>query len=254
LKTLISVLVVNLNNLEFTRNCLNDLIQQDIPFNLRLVDQNSTEQGTQEFFHEFFKRHTEYGEFYGKISFLETINTGYNRPLNHLWNDFVHESSTPFCCILNNDVRVVPNFLSSAIKVLQKETNVGFVNHTTNSEKFSTWSNILDYDVIETPYRQGWDFIFRKECYNKIPEELTFFYGDDYIYSKLYSSGKKGAYVLNSPMLHFERSTTEEKNGVRDLSLDREFYLSLEMEFSELSFHSEYSKWKPEFQNFLSKN
>jgi hypothetical protein len=223
---------------------------QDIPFNLRLIDQNSTEPGTSEFFREFLTRHIEHGDFLGKISYLEFFNTGFNRPLNHLWNDFVAESSTPFCCILNNDVRVLPNFLSSALEVLKREPSVGFVNHTTNSKEFSAASEDLVYEIIDKPYRQGWDFIFRKECFVEIPEQLTFFYGDDYIYSKLYSSGKKAAYVLNSPMLHFERSTTEEKNGVRDLSGDREFYLSLGLEFRDLSFHPVYSKWKPEFQIF----
>ena len=246
----VSVLVVNLNNLEFTRNCLDDLLKQDVPFNLRLVDQNSSEPGTNEFLADFLHRHTNLGEFFGKVCYLEIFNTGWNRPLNHLWNDFVAESSTPFCCILNNDVRILPNFLSSAIEVLEREESVGFVNHTTNNKDFSNWSENLEYEVIDFPYRQGWDFIFKKECYHRIPEELTFFYGDDYIYSKLYSSGKRGAYILNSPMIHYESSTTEEKQGIRDVSQDKEFYFASQPEFGELFFHPIYSKWKPEFETF----
>ena len=42
----ISVLVVNLNNLLYTKQCIEDLLNQDVEFNLRLVDQNSTEEGT----------------------------------------------------------------------------------------------------------------------------------------------------------------------------------------------------------------
>ena len=49
----ISILLVNLNNLEYTKECLNDLLNQDIVFNLRLIDQNSSEFGTKEFFDEF---------------------------------------------------------------------------------------------------------------------------------------------------------------------------------------------------------
>ncbi len=54
----ISVLLVNLNNLEYTKQCLDDLLNQDIVFNLRLVDQNSSETGTKEFFDDFFTKHS----------------------------------------------------------------------------------------------------------------------------------------------------------------------------------------------------
>jgi GT2 family glycosyltransferase len=46
----ISVLVVNLNNLQFTKDCVNDLMSQDCEFNLTIVDQNSSEEGTKEYF------------------------------------------------------------------------------------------------------------------------------------------------------------------------------------------------------------
>jgi hypothetical protein len=106
---------------------------------------------------------------------------------------------------------------------------------------------------METPYRQGWDPIFRKSCYNEIPEELKFFYGDDYIYSKLYSLGYKGAYVLNSPIIHFERSTTEEKGGRRDCSEDGNTFYLLDIEHKNLKFNEELCRWKPE-TTFIKKD
>ena len=252
METKISVLLVNLNNLSYTKQCLEDLLNQDIVFNLRLVDQNSSETGTKEFFDNFFTKHSN-GEFYGKIDYLEIFNTGFNKPLNHLWNDYVKESFTEFICLLNNDVKIAPNFLSSSISVLEKEQSVGFVNHVTNNLTYSSWSDSLEYVIMETPYRQGWDPIFRKSCYNEIPEELKFFYGDDYIYSKLYSLGYKGAYVLNSPIIHFERSTTEEKGGKRDCSEDGSVFQELNLEYKNLTFNEDLSKWKPEFYNITEK-
>lgn len=248
----ISVLVVNLNNLLYTKQCLDDLLNQDVSFNLRLIDQNSLELGTEEFFGDFFSRHSN-GEFYGKIDYLEISNTGFNKPLNHLWNDYVKESSTEFICLLNNDVRISPNFLSSSISVFEKEPSVGFVNHVTNNSTYSSWSDSLEYLIMESPYRQGWDPVFRKSCYSPIPDDLKFFYGDDYIYSKLYSSGYKGAYVLNSPMIHLERSTTPEKGGLRDCSLDGDFFLSLDLDYKNLTFNEDLSRWKPEFDSMLKK-
>jgi hypothetical protein len=237
---MISVLVVNLNNLEFTKNCINDLMLQDCDFNLTIIDQNSTEEGTKEYFSTL-------------PSNIEFIQNSINKPLNHLWNWFVKNSNTPYICLLNNDVRIAPNFLSSSIKVLEKEPNVGFINHISNNRDYQEWSNELDYRIIEEPYRQGWDPIFRKECYNQIPNELSFFYGDDYIYSKLYSSGMKGAYILNSPMIHFERSTTIEKGGQRDASPDGSFFNQLDLEYKNMSFVEELSRWKPDFNSLSSK-
>ena len=232
----ISVLVVNLNNLEFTKDCVSDLMSQDCNFNLTIIDQNSSEEGTKEYFSTLPEN-------------IEFIQNDCNVNLNQLWNWFVLKSNTPYICLLNNDVRIAPNFLSSAIKVFEKEPNVGFVNHISNNKDYQEWSFELNYKIIETPYRQGWDPIFRKESYNQIPNELSFFYGDDYIYSKLYSSGMKGAYVLNSPMIHFERSTTIEKGGQRDASPDNLYFHQLDLEFKNMSFVEELSKWKPEFNS-----
>ena len=236
----ISVIVVNLNNLQFTKDCVSDLMSQDCEFNLTIIDQNSSEEGTKEYFSTL-------------PSNIEFVQNESNTPLNHLWNWFVIKSNTPYICLLNNDVRIASNFLSSAIQVFEKEQNVGFINHVSNNKDYQEWSNELKYKVIELPYRQGWDLIFRKECYNQIPNELSFFYGDDYIYSKLYSSGMKGAYILNSPMIHFERSTTVEKGGQRDASPDGLFFSQLDLEFKNMSFVEELSRWKPEFNKIKMK-
>jgi len=246
----ISVLIVNLNNLEHTKNCINDLLQQDIPFNLTLIDQNSSEAGTTEYFDDLFLKHSE-GYFHGRIHILGVYNTGFNKPLNHIWNEFVENSETEFICFLNNDIRLSPNFLSSSIKVLDTEPNVGIVNHTTNSKEFQTWSKNLNYVIQETPYRQGWDLIFRKDLYKKIPEELNFFYGDDYLFSKLYENEYVGAYILNSPVIHYERSTTVEKNGMRDSSIDYEQFKNFDLKYKELHFNEKFSKWKPEFNQII---
>jgi hypothetical protein len=238
---LISVLVVNLNNLDYTKKCFHDLLNQDEEFNLRLIDQNSTENGTSEFL-----EYVENLETGGRIE-IEVIKNTINVPLNHLWNRFVEETKTPFICFLNNDVSISPNFISSAIEVFNDSPDISFVNHVTNNKEYKKWSKKLKYKIIDHPYRQGWDPIFRRENYFKIPEEIKFFYGDDYIYSKTYSSGFKGAYILSSPMIHFERSTTAEKGGQRDCSEDGIFFNSLDLEYKNLTFIENFSKWKPEF-------
>lgn len=242
----ISVLVVNLNNLEYTKNCVLDLLSQEIDFNLTLIDQNSSEVGTFEYFMDLFNKHSN-GLLNSRINVLSVYKNNENKPLNHIWNEFVSNCETEFICLLNNDVRLSPNFLSSSIDVFDREPLVSIVSHTTNTQKYSKWSNNLNYIVQNKPYRQGWDLIFRKNSYITIPEELKFFYGDDYIFSKIYENGYKGAYVTNSPIIHFERSTTIEKNGQRDCTNDSIKFNKLNLNINNLSFNEEFSKWKPEF-------
>ena len=237
---MISVLVVNLNNLELTKNCINDLMMQDIEFDLTIVDQNSNELGTSDFLSEI-------NNLLSPVKSITIIKNNFNKSLNLIWNEFVEDSKNEFICLLNNDVRLCPNFLSSALDVLEIEKEVGFINHVTNNSEFSTFSDVLEYVIINQPYRQGWDPIFRKSCYHRIPDEIKFFYGDDYIYTKLYSSGMKGAYVLNSPIVHLWKQTTKEKGGMRDLTDDKNHYKKAILDYKKLDFVRELSKLKPEF-------
>lgn len=253
MKVKISILIVNLNNLEYTKNVINDLLLQDTPFNLYLYDQNSSEEGTKEYMNSLFESHMK-NEFIGKIHVMSIYNTGYNRPLNHIWNDFVKSIDTEFVCLLNNDIRLSPNFISSSLEVFDKVPNLGVVSHTTNSKDYQSWSEKLEYSIQHSPYRQGWDLIFKTKLYSNIPEELTFFYGDDYIFSKLYENGYIGAYILNSPIIHYEAKTTTEKNGIRDASKDGEVFTTLNVKYKNLKFNETFSKWKPEFNEIVKKS
>ena len=73
----LSVLVVNINNLEYTKNCILDLENQDSQdFDLTVVDQGSTELGTEEFL------------LYLESKNIKVIRNGHNKPLNWIWNEF----------------------------------------------------------------------------------------------------------------------------------------------------------------------
>jgi autotransporter strand-loop-strand O-heptosyltransferase len=248
-----SILLINLNTLEFTKKCVGDLLTQTLPFNLTIIDQNSNEIGTWDFYKNLTNNFLN-KNYVGTINHLKIENSGYNKPINQIWNEFVLNSNTEFICLLNNDVRISPNFLETSISVMDREPLVGFVNHVTNNLNYSEWYDSLNYVVMETPYRQGWDPFFRKTNFNEIPNNLKFYYGDDYIYSKLYSSGYKGAYILNSPMIHYLSSTTPEKGGVNGGNSDKENFNNLKLPIKDLSFNENLSKWSPEFYKINKKN
>lgn len=250
MKSRVSILIINLNNLEYTKDCIGDLIQQDTIFNLTIVDQNSSEHGTSEYYSEFNQNYIK-GKYNGKIENLSIIQSGFNKPINQIWNEFVSNSKTEFVCLLNNDIRLLPNFISSSIQVMDIEDSVAVVNHTTNHIDFSTYSLKLNYKIVEKPYRQGWDFFIRKNKWSPIPNSLEFFFGDDYIYSKIYLEGYKGAYVLNSPIIHYERGTTEEKKGNRCTKNDLLNYNNLnENIYFDLEYNTNYSRGGWDFSIF----
>lgn len=244
-----SVLIVNLNNLIYTKNCINDLLLQDEKINLTIVDQNSEEDGTHDYYKELQYKHLS-GLFYNSINSLTIIKNNHNKPLNHVWNDFVSSCNTEFFCLLNNDIRLLPNFISSSTSVLDLEPEVSIINHTTNHCNYINYSPTLSYDIKEAPFRQGWDTFMRTSDWEPIPHQLEVFYGDDFIYSKVYNKGKKGAYVLNSPIIHYERATTVEKKGRRNLNIDHHHYKLLPNIIQNMNFDFNYSRGGWKFSNY----
>ena len=117
----IAVLVVNINNLAYTSNVINDLLVQDCEFKLTVVDQGSTEINTRE-----------YLDFLCELDRINVIRNKTNVNLNTLWNKFYCETEEPYLCFLNNDVRVPRNFLKDTLDIFGKEKDVGATIHATN--------------------------------------------------------------------------------------------------------------------------
>lgn len=190
------ILVVNINNLVYTRNCVNDLLRQDTSFDLTLVDQGSNEPGTHEYYMQLSK------DWSRKECELKIIKNNENVDLNRVWNKFYEDNNNEYLCFLNNDVRVPHNFVSDGEKIFEKEPSVGCVAHSTNHPKYKNVTS-LNY-VFVTDVKQGWDFTFRKIAYTKIPNELKVYCGDDFLFQKLYDNNWKCAFALSSPMTHIQ--------------------------------------------------
>lgn len=214
----LSVLVVNINNLQYTRNCIFDLESQDYQdFELIVVDQGSTENGTEEYLN------------FLELKGVKIIRNGFNKPLNWIWNEFYRNSNSDYLCCLNNDVKLSPNFVSDTIKILDKESEVGIVIHTTNSSKYNKILNTLEYVYLDWRIKQGWDFTIRKSAYVEIPEILKFYWGDDWIFHNAYERGFNVAICLSSPIVHYGEKSSgyspvnfiQEQDNFHSLGLKR---------------------------------
>ncbi len=190
----IRVLVINLNNKNYTTNCINLLLSQKFnEFKITLFDQNSNEEGTDEMLDYFRNKN------------IDVVKNNSNDPVNSVWNWFYQNHTEDILCFLNNDVLIYDNFISDIIHVFEHESNVGIAVHSTNHNDFTIKKEITEYTIVEPKkFMQGWDFSIRRELFTLIPEELKTYCGDDFLFHNLYEKGFDLAYITSSPMIHFE--------------------------------------------------
>ena len=187
---ILTIVVVNLNGMAYTIPCLESLSRQiNRDFKVVVVDQGSTEKGTREYLNS-----TGY----------EVIYNEGNIPLNHVWNTVGSACDTEYLCLLNNDTIVPNNFVDDTLEIMRKEPTVGIVIHETNKGMVPTRSN---YTVFNNPVYQGWDFTIRKSIMPYIPEALSIFAGDCYIFSRVVGDGYHVAMSHSSPIIHFKERT-----------------------------------------------
>jgi hypothetical protein len=212
------VIVVNLNTLSYTKNCIKDLLKQNVSFDLTLVDQASQEKGI----HELFKWAQSQWNNRGK---LNIIYNKINEPLNQMWNNFAQQSPNKYLCYLNNDVRIPSNFIKDSESVFAKDKNVSITIHSSNHPTWlSKATHTLHYNVPKNQkIKQGWDFTIRKCDWKIIPKIFCIFYGDDYIFYNALLENKKIAYILSSPIIHFQgMSQRSYQGGLRVISPPRQ--------------------------------
>lgn len=192
---ILDIVIVNINNLDYTKNLMSDLQNQkcqyltESPHKVTLVDQGSTEPGT--------------NEYLTALDGTDVIFNGYNMPLNHIWNRFYDTHDGDYLCFLNNDVRVKDNFTDNILEIFCKEPDVGCIVHPTNNPDNVKKTN-LNYVMARSQFVQGWDFTLRREAYVKIPECLKFYGGDDWLFHHLYKDDWKVAVALSSPIIHYK--------------------------------------------------
>lgn len=204
---MIDVIVVNLNCLEHTKNLISDLARQSYTrFNLTILDQNSIETGTVEWLEEMLQSELK----------PNVIRHNTNVPLNLLWNLYVTTSEADAVCLLNNDIRIPANFLQDVSNILEVEPNVGAVMHPTNHPDYAVAMPVTEYDILDRgEYRQGWDICIRPSAWTMIPDSLTFYCGDDFVFQNMYDKGFDAAMVVSSPIIHYLGQTRKSKlNGV----------------------------------------
>lgn len=202
----IGVIVVNLNQLKLTINCIKSLHNQiNKNFQIYLFDQNSNEIGTEEYLIECEENN------------IIVFRNDENVPLNYLWNNFKNITECEYLCFLNNDIVITNTFIDDNIKIFQNESTVGGIVHVTNNLNFLTSKNIIDYKILNPSLYQGWDFTIKRELMPEIPKSLKIFGGDDYIFARINSLGYKVAIAYSSPIIHYKEVTRNTVSNIETI-------------------------------------
>lgn len=231
----LSVIIININNLNYTKNCINDLLNQTVKnFDITLVDQGSTEMGT--------------NEYLNSLTGINIIRNNENISIHKLWNNFYNNGNeSEYLCYLNNDVKLLNNYIKDTIDILDKDDTVGIVIHSSNSYKYNKKLDNLDYRFSERKVKQGWDFTIRKKLYKVIPTVLQFYYGDDWLFHYVYEQNYKVAVCISSPIIHYGcKSSQYSPVGYKE---ETETYKSLGLTHY-LPHYNEYSEVLPTFKEF----
>lgn len=226
--------VVNINNLEYTKNVVGDLMRQTHQFDLTIVDQGSVEAGTKEYLDSLTE-----------TPYIHIVRNSTNVDLNRLWNAFYLSVKNPFAylCFLNNDVRIPHNFVEDTVAILEAEKSVGAVVHPTNHPDYQS-TTPLRYSILNDDHlTQGWDFTMRKEAYVLIPDELKVFGGDDWLFTQMYKKLWKTAVAISSPIIHYHAKSRKYYTGDRQEEARALVGLGVER----LSYIGQYNKQLPKF-------
>jgi GT2 family glycosyltransferase len=186
----ISICIVNFNCLQDTKELLSDLSNQTLTdFNVVLYDQNSIEGGTQEYYDTL------------DTDTYTIIQNGFNKPLNHVWNEFAENCTTEYMMCLNNDIRIPPNYIQDTLNVYNMDSMAGIVVHVTNNPDFIVASP-TEYLLEDDEIKQGWEFSLRTKHWVPIPHQLKFYCGDDFIFHNIHNRELHVGVVTSSPILH----------------------------------------------------
>jgi GT2 family glycosyltransferase len=190
-------------------------LQKNRNFDLFLIDNASTELGTDEFIQTLLMNAT-----------CSIIKNPSNESLNKIWNRYAKQKQYKYVSFLNNDIEIPPNFINDTLSIFAREANVSCVIHATNHTEHQTVKNKLDYIVLPQSQhvRQGWDLTIKTSTWEPIPSTLKFYCGDDFIYEQMRRKGLSVAVALSSPIIHYQgmtrkNSPPEVDRGIRDQAL-----------------------------------
>ena len=224
----VSIIIPVFNHSNYTFNCLNSLQSiKSVKYEVIVVDDASTDD-TQEIL--------------GKISGIRIVTNTNNLGFIRSCNRGASEARGELICFLNNDTKVLPNWLESLLTVINNDPHVGAVGSKLiypdgrlqeaggimwkdasgcNFGRFND-PNKPEYNYLrEVDYCSGASLLVQKELFKSIggfsEEFLPAYYEDTDLCFTIRKLGYKVIYQPKSQVIHFEgiSSGTDIESGVK---------------------------------------
>lgn len=149
---LVSIIVLTYNNLEYNKLCIESILEKTAyqNYELIIVDNNSTD-GTREYLNKLIERKTDFLKVY-----LNNENIGFAGG-NNLG---IKNSSGKYVLLLNNDTIVSRGWVTSLVKHLEQNPDLGMIGPVTNSIGNEAKIN-ANYNNIEEMNRFAYNYTLR---------------------------------------------------------------------------------------------
>ena len=224
MKRLVSIIILNYNNHQYTMDCLRTLTNQTYKnFEVILVDNGSE-------YNSFLKLKKEL-EYYKKLIEIILIRLSVNLFFAGGNNKAIKIANGEYICLLNNDTVVEPNFIENMVNFLETNSNVGMISPKIKcyknkaylwnagaeinfrSASISRIRGLWEYDpkdqkyneISLTDYAVGTALFVKKEVIDKIGllDEIFFMYFEETEWNfRAKKIGYKNYYVPTTIVYH----------------------------------------------------
>ena len=159
--------------------------------------------------------------FKSNLSKIKAIAEG-DMQVNPAWNEGVRRCHTDYYLLLNDDVLVDDHVLTHCLRLFENN-NVGVVIPRLQQDDIKDYiarglSETLEYKLgrekIKDHEMTGSFIMGRKSEWIKIPEQIQYFYGDNFIFDTTVIKNKKKLALLMSDYVSHYRSITVKAIGI----------------------------------------
>ena len=178
------------------------------------------------------------GEFKSYSSKVKIYNKE-NLFVNPAWNRGMELCETEYFLIINDDIVCSSEVVTSCIKILNENKDVGLVTVETKNVNNASEIDFNTYfeNKVEPEFSElnvnshfGWFFIGRTSLWRPVPNELKIFFGDDLIYAWIRHLRYKVVCLRNYEIYH-KMSTTVNSAPIKNKPFDGREQLKHELPF-----------------------
>lgn len=156
--------------------------------------------------------------FQPELEKVRIVQSEKNLYVNPSWNLGIELSKYDYFGLLNDDIIIQDDFCSLIMKLIKPEQGILGIDKNFIVIKRNNFEKLDDIDfpknkitlkkVKKREFSFGIAMFGKKECYNKIPDDIKVWYGDDY----LFYTNKNNYVISGLTVYHLHELSSSDKN------------------------------------------